>query len=182
MAVLAFFVAGCATVPRGIEPVSGFEPDRYMGTWYEITRLDHRFERGLTDVYVEYSYRDNGTIRVVNRAYDPKKGKWVQARAVARPQGDKSVGSLKVTFFWPFVGAYNVIALDKENYQWAVVTGNTRNYFWILARERSIDPRLLEQLIQQAAEWEFPVDELIIVSQKTPIPSEISASPTAKGR
>src|SRR5690606_20915013 len=70
--LLPLFLVGCATgAPSGVEPVTGFEVDRYLGTWYEIARLDHRFERGLTDVTAEYSLNDDGTIRVINRGWNP---------------------------------------------------------------------------------------------------------------
>lgn len=39
-------VAGCTGLPEDIEPVTGFESDRYLGTWYEIARLDHSFDAG----------------------------------------------------------------------------------------------------------------------------------------
>jgi len=41
----ATLITGCTGIPDGLEPVSGFEPGRYLGKWYEIARLDHTFER-----------------------------------------------------------------------------------------------------------------------------------------
>ena len=104
----------CASAPEGLQPVTGFQAERYLGTWYEIARLDHSFERGLSKATAEYSKRDDGSIQVVNRGYDAQQGKWREARAVARFVGPTDVASLRVTFFWPFSGAYHVIVLDRD--------------------------------------------------------------------
>ena len=156
--------AGCSTVPEGLEPVAGFEADRYLGTWYEIARLDHPFERGLSHVTATYAERDDGAIDVVNCGFNDAKGKWSGARGVARFRGRRDVGSLKVTFFWPFYGSYNVIALDPE-YGWAMVTGSDRSYLWILARDKRLDPLLLEELVDRARQWGFKTEDLIFVEQ-----------------
>lgn len=159
----AAVLPGCASVPNGLQPVSGFEVDRYLGTWYEIARLDHSFERGMTKVTAEYSKRDDGSIRVVNRGYDVQRGKWREARAVARFVGPADVASLKVMFFWPFSGAYHVIALDREGYNHAMVTSSSRDYLWILARQKRLDPAIQNELLAKAKEWGFRTEDLIIV-------------------
>ncbi len=169
LAVLA--ATGCTRVPRGVEPVRDFEVERYLGKWYEIARLDHRFERGLSHVTAEYSLRDDGRIDVLNRGYNAEKGEWSEARAVARFRGEDTVGSLSVTFQWPFRGGYHVIALDKEHYEWAMVSGPTRSYLWILAREPVLDEEITEKLVEQARAAGYPVDELIWVEQ-LPRPDE----------
>ena len=101
---VGMLLAGCTRVPAGLRPVTGFDSQRYLGKWYEIARLDHSFERGLTNVTAEYAVRPDGSISVVNRGYSPRAGKWRQVRGVARFRGDKTVGSLSVCFFWPFWG------------------------------------------------------------------------------
>jgi len=158
-------LGGCASIPEGLEPVEPFELDRYLGTWHEIARLDHSFERGLSHVTATYSLRDDGDIRVVNRGYEAATGRWREARGVARFRGRPGAGALEVSFFWPFWGAYNVIALDPDGYRYAMVTGSSRSYLWILARDKQLDPAVLEELLARAAEWGFPTEELIFVRQ-----------------
>jgi apolipoprotein D and lipocalin family protein len=145
-----------------VESVRGFELERYLGRWYEIARLDHRFERGLVGVTADYRLRPDGRIEVRNRGYDPRKGVWREARGVARVAGDPSRGQLKVSFFGPFYGGYNVIALD-EDYRWAMVVGPTRGYLWILAREPQLDARTVSALVDQARAAGFPTDRLVFV-------------------
>ncbi|NLF32698.1 MAG: lipocalin [Planctomycetes bacterium] len=156
-------LAGCASPPRGVEPVSGFQADRYLGTWYEIARLDHRFERGLSNVTAEYTLLEDGRLRVINRGYDERRGRWREIGGVARFMGPRDVASLKVTFFWPFRGAYHVIALDREGYDYAMVTSSSRDYLWILARRPHLDPAVLEGLLAKACQWGFRTDDLIFV-------------------
>ena len=156
-------LGGCASVPDGLQPVTGFQADRYLGTWYEIARLDHSFERGLSKVTAEYSRRDDGSIQVVNRGYDAQRDKWREAYAVARFAGPTDVASLKVTFFWPFSGAYNVIVLDQEGYNYAVVTSSNRSYLWILARQKKLDAAVQADLLAKAKAWGFRTEDLIYV-------------------
>lgn len=163
LAALAASVGCAVSPPKDLEIVTGFEVDRYLGTWYEIARLDHRFERGLTNIAAQYAIRPEGGIAVLNRGYDPKKGEWTEARGKAFFLGDPSVGSLKVSFFGPFYGGYFLIALDRENYRWAMVAGPGRKYLWILARERTLDPAVRDSLVAQARRAGFPTDELIWV-------------------
>ena len=164
--IMALSALGCTGVPKGLTPVSGFELDRYLGEWYEIARLDHRFERGLNDVSATYAKRKDGTVSVLNRGYSEKAGAWKQVLGTARFRGDPTVGSLKVTFFWPFYGGYHVIALDKEEYGHAMVVGPRRSYLWILSRRKDMDRKTLHELVRQAADMGFATDELIYVSQE----------------
>ncbi len=158
----ALFLAGCTGVPDGIEPVEDFELDRYLGTWYEIARLDHRFERGLTNVSAHYSMRVDGGVAVSNRGYRVADDEWDEAEGKAYFVGDSNVGRLKVSFFGPFYGGYNVFVLDEE-YQYAMVAGPDRSYLWILARTPEIDDSLRDELITQAAAGGFATEELIFV-------------------
>jgi len=157
-------LAACTGIPKGTEPVSGFELDRYLGQWYEIARLDHSFERGLDCVTADYSLREDGGVRVINRGVNLSKGEPDEAEGRAYFIGDENIGRLKVSFFGPFYGGYNVLALD-DDYQWSLVAGPDRDYLWILARQPTLDDATLDALIQRAEALDFPVDELIDVAQ-----------------
>lgn len=159
---------GCAGAPDGVTPVKGFELQKYLGTWYEIARLDHSFERGLSHVTAEYSMRADGGVRVVNSGFDADAGKRQQAIGKAYFVGDSDVGQLKVSFFGPFYGGYNIIALDKETYQYSLVAGPSRDYLWILSRTPQMDPAVVQELVGLAAGLGFTTDDLIFVDQLSP--------------
>lgn len=159
----AAFVTGCTGIPDGIEPVADFEIDRYLGTWYEVARFDHRFERGLSQVTAEYSLRDDGGIRVINRGYQAESREWKEAEGKAYFVGAPDVGRLKVSFFGPFYGAYNIFELDKQDYQYSMITGADRSYLWILARRPELDEGTLDRLVARAAELGFATEGLIYV-------------------
>ncbi|HAF95603.1 MAG: lipocalin [Elusimicrobia bacterium GWC2_51_8] len=160
-ALFAVLSAGCATVPKGMAPVSGFEVQRYLGTWHEIARLDHSFERGLVSVTAEYSLRQDGGVKVVNRGYKTSSDKWKEAEGRAYFTGDRAVGQLKVSFFRPFYGGYNIIELDRENYSYAMVAGPSRSYLWILARAPELPPQIIRHLVIRARELGFDTEKLI---------------------
>lgn len=160
----AFSLTGCLGLPKGLEPVTGFEVERYMGTWYEIYRLDHSFERGLSQVTATYTLQDDGSVKVEN--YGVKEnGTADTIVGKALFQGDPSVGSLKVSFFGPFFSGYHVIALDKENYQYAMVAGPNYDFLWILSRTPQLDQETTDMLLMQAEESGYDVSGLIFVEQ-----------------
>jgi len=154
---------GCTSIPDDLKPVNGFEADRYLGTWYEIARLDHSFERHLSNVSATYSRGENGEILVLNKGYSAKTGKWKQVEGRARFLKGESIGSLKVSFFGPFYGGYHIIELDLQNYQYAMVTGPSRSYLWVLARTKTLDNDVYSKLISKAGQWGFDTAELIRV-------------------
>ena len=161
--LLSLALTGCIGAPPGIVPVTGFDVDRYLGTWYEIARLDHSFERGLSNVTATYAKRDDGGLAVLNRGFDAEKNAWREAQGRAYFLGDAGTASLKVTFFWPFYGGYHVIALDREGYRHALVSGPSRDYLWILARDKRLPEATLERLLAAARNNGFDVNALIFV-------------------
>lgn len=159
-------LGACAVAPPdGVTPIAGFELNRYLGVWYEIARLDHSFERGLSNVTARYSPREDGGIRVLNRGYDDRAGTWKEAEGRAYFIGEPTVGSLKVSFFGPFYGGYHLVALDQADYSWAMVSGPSRDYLWILARTRSLPPAVRDELLEQAKALGFATERLIWVEQ-----------------
>lgn len=161
-----FFISGCTGIPENVTAVQGFELNRYLGTWYEITRLDHRFERGLDNVSATYTLRKDGGVDVINKGRNRQTGKWEQAEGKAYFVGRNDEGRLKVSFFGPFYSGYNIIALDQEHYSYALVTGPNRSYLWILSRARTIPEETLSQLIERAEELGYDTQQLIFVEHE----------------
>lgn len=162
---IAAAFGGCAVlVPRGLQPVSGFDAKRYMGTWYELARIDHSFETGLTQVSAQYSLNDDGTVTVVNRGYDEAKKEWREAKGRARFQGDSSVAALKVSFFGPFYGGYNVVSLD-DAYQASLVIGNSLDYFWLLSRSKTMPEQQFRRLLEKAQSLGVDLSRVQVVAQ-----------------
>ena len=141
-------LSGCTGIPETVEPVREFNAQRYLGTWYEIARLDHSFERGLTHVTAEYSNREDGGIRVLNSGTDITTGEREQAEGKAYPVDEESVGHLKVSFFGPFYASYVIFELD-ENYQYAFVSGPDTDFVWLLARTPIVSDELKQDFIDR---------------------------------
>lgn len=160
----AALLAACVGVPEGVSAVRGFNADRYLGKWFSIARLDHRFERDLEQVTAEYSKREDGGLRVVNRGYNPQTKEWKSVEGRAYFVDAPDVAALKVTFFWPFYGGYNVIELAPD-YSWAMVAGPNRDYLWILSRTPRLDQPTTDRLVGRARALGFPVERLTFVPQ-----------------
>ncbi|MCM0036538.1 MAG: lipocalin family protein [Burkholderiaceae bacterium] len=162
---ISLAMSGCSTAPpEGLTSVTPFDVTRYLGKWFEIARLDHSFERGLTDVSATYTLKPDGSLEVINRGFNTKKDEWKSANGRALFTGSQNQGSLKVSFFGPFYGGYHVLALDQTGYQWALVAGPDRDYLWILARTKTLTPDIRVQLVAQAKKMGFATDKLIWVS------------------
>ena len=165
--LLCLLLGGCTRLPQGIQPVQNFELNRYLGKWYEIARLDHSFERGLSHVTAEYTLGDTGAISVVNRGYSQAKGEWKEAKGRATFVRSSDEGYLKVSFFGPFYGAYIVFELDHSDYDYAMVCGPDRDYFWLLARQPKLSDAVQTSLIARAKELGFATEKLIWVVHDT---------------
>jgi apolipoprotein D and lipocalin family protein len=157
------FLTGCVALPENVKPVDHFNADKYLGKWYEIARLDHSFERGLSKVSASYSMRDDGGIRVINRGFDAQKQQWKEAEGKAYFVNGADKGYLKVSFFGPFYGAYIVFELDHENYQYSLVSGPNKSYLWILSRTPQMNQEIQKRLVEKAAALGFDTGKLIFV-------------------
>lgn len=156
-------LTGCVSIPEGVKPVENFDLDRYLGRWYEIARLDHSFERGLSQVTADYSLRDDGLVRVINRGYDSEQGRWKEAQGKASFVQQPDRGFLKVSFFGPFYGSYIIFDLDHDNYSYAMISGPDTSYLWILARQPTLAADILHRLVKKAQQRGFDTNELIFV-------------------
>lgn len=161
---VVILLAGCTGLPDGIDPVSDLDVERYQGTWYEIARLDHSFEEGLSNVTAEYSVQDDGSIRVINRGFSEEEGQWEEAEGRAVFVEDEANGHLKVSFFGPFYASYVVFRLD-EDYRFAYITGYDRDYLWFLSKTPTVDDEALEDFKDVASAKGFDLEELIVVDQ-----------------
>jgi len=158
-------LAGCVGRPDNIVPVSNFDTTRYLGKWYEIARLDHSFERGLSHVTADYSVRQDGGLKVLNRGYKDADAAWKEAEGKAYFVDKKDVGYLKVSFFGPFYGSYIVFDLDQQNYSYSMISGPDKSYLWLLSRTPTMDPALQQRLIEKAGGLGFDTSKLIYVKQ-----------------
>ncbi len=159
-------LGGCLGMPENVLPVNNFEIERYLGKWYEIARLDHSFERGLENVTANYSLRTDGGINVKNRGFLPAKNEWSEADGKAYFVNNSNEGYLKVSFFGPFYGSYVVFELDKENYQYAFVSGPDLSYLWLLSRTPEISEEVFNDFIEKSESLGFDTRKLVIVNQK----------------
>lgn len=155
-------LTACTGYPDNIKPVKGFELPQYLGTWYEIARLDHSFERGMQQVSATYSMRPDGGVQVLNRGFDTRTEQWDEAVGKAYFVGPDDQGHLKVSFFGPFYGSYVIFQLDQA-YQQAYVAGNDHGYLWLLSRTPEISAADKQRFVTLAAEKGYDTAELIWV-------------------
>jgi len=156
--LMLLLLAGCVSKSIDYPTVKNFDFNKYSGTWYEMARYDHSFERGMEKVTASYSLKENGKISVLNRGFLPEKNKWKEARGTAYV---KSPGYLRVSFFGPFYGDYKVLYLD-ESYTKAIVGSSSKKYLWILVRKPGIS---IKDLVDRAEEIGYDTSKLIYVKQ-----------------
>ncbi|GAB5498386.1 MAG: lipocalin family protein [Pseudohongiellaceae bacterium] len=164
--LFCLLLSACLGMPETVTPVQGFELERYLGSWYEIARLDHSFERGLDNVTARYAMREDGGVEVVNRGYSAEDGEWEEARGKAYFVNEPSEGYLKVSFFGPFYGAYVIFELDKQDYDYAFVSGPNTSFLWFLSRTPTVPQALIDEFMAEAEQKGFDTDEIILVNQQ----------------
>lgn len=165
LALSTTLLTGCAGHPIAAEPVTGFDADRYLGTWYEVARLDHRFERGLSNVSATYTRREDGKITVQNRGFKDKSATYKTATGKAKFADSSDVGHLKVSFFGPFYGDYIIFDLDTAAYSRAYVSGGKDNYLWLLSRTPTVSDSVRQDFIAKSEALGYDMDGIIWVDQ-----------------
>lgn len=158
-AVLILWNACRVSIPKGAKAVSPFYTKKYLGKWYEIARMDFKFEKNLNNVTANYSMEDEGKIRVDNRGYDTVKKEWKQSIGKAKLLKPEEA-RLKVSFFGPFYAGYNVIAIDPQ-YQYALIAGNNLDYLWILSRSPEMPEQVRRNYLNIAKELGYRTEELV---------------------
>jgi apolipoprotein D and lipocalin family protein len=166
MLISAIALTACSnhTPPAGVTPVSPFNASTYSGKWYEIARLDHSFEKGMSHVSAEYFPNADGSVKVINRGFSDAKNTWKEAVGRAKFVGDANTAHLKVSFFGPFYGDYIVFDLD-EKYQHALVSGPNHSYLWLLSRQPTMPAEQVQALVAKAKAAGFDVTQLVYVQQ-----------------
>ncbi|WP_031569782.1 lipocalin family protein [Rheinheimera texasensis] len=159
----SLLLASCTGIPEGLAPVQPFELNRYLGEWHEIARLDHSFERGLTQVTANYSLNPDGSVKVLNRGFSAQENEWEEAEGLAKMNGPADQGRLKVSFFGPFYGAYNIVKLAPD-YSMALIVGPDLTYAWLLARSPNPDKTQCQAFFDEATRIGIKPDSWIRLS------------------
>lgn len=153
--------AGCSVQPKVDNSVSGdLQLDKYLGSWYEIARFDHRFERGMQFCKAQYTLRDDGKVAVLNTGI--KDGKPKEAKGKAKLTDNPRI--LRVSFFGPFYGDYRIMLLD-DDYQWVLIGGSNAKYLWIMSRTSQLTDDVRETILAEATKRGYDVSKLIWVEQ-----------------
>lgn len=158
----ALLLTSCGSMPKGATPVTNLNSEKYLGKWYEIARFDFFFEKNMDNTTAHYSLNDDGSIKVVNKGYNYKKGKWQEAKGKAKFVSSPNVGKLKVSFFGPFYSPYNIIDIEGD-YEYALVVGKNTDYIWMLSRTPEMPEAVKEKFIQKAESLGYDLSRLIWV-------------------
>jgi len=151
-------------IKSDIKVVEPFDVDRYLGKWYEIARLDFKWEKGLSLVTAEYNKNTDGSISVNNQGFHKEKDKWKQSVGKAKFIESPTKGALKVSFFGPFYSGYHVVKIDPS-YQYALVFGDNLDYMWLLSREKNMPEDVKIDYLNYARESGYTIENLVWTKQ-----------------
>ena len=164
--VLALFFILTSTMARRPSFLSQFDLNRYLGTWYEIARFPHSFEKGLVGVTATYSFRPDGKIKVENAGFKGTlDGKREVAEGKAKVIGEPSDGHLKVSFFLFFYADYFILDIDP-GYQWALIGSKSDKFLWILSRTPQMDDETYNMIQENARRLGYDLTKLYKVPQR----------------
>lgn len=171
-AVGALWYRSRHSVPKGVEPLTPFELERFLGKWYEIARMDVRFERNLINTAADYQLSDEGVVSVLNTGYNVQKEKWEQARGALRFVGESDTAAMEVSFFGPFFSGYNVVAIEGD-YEYALIVGRRTDICWILSRTPDIPVDVQTKLLSKAMSIGVNINNLSWIEQSGQEPTEL---------
>lgn len=161
-------VAGAAGIAYALWPkrkipagaiVDPFDKDRYLGKWNEVARLPNLIEKDLRDLTEEYTLNEDGTIKVITRAFNKTKNKPVEATGTIKLKGRHTRGELEVAYFLPIYLDYNILDID-DSYQYALVSGSSLGYLWLLSRESSMPEEMKQRFLNKAMDLGFEISRL----------------------
>ncbi len=138
--------------------INHFNLQRYLGQWFEIARIENRYERDMYRVAARYERDADGSIRVINSGYDSKTG--MRKESVAKAKQGDAPNRLKVYFIPMIYGRYQVAWIDPD-YSLALVAGGTKDYLWILSRSPHCSMPELEPLLRYARKLGYDTNRLI---------------------
>ena len=161
MACVVGLFAACDASEIDNSTVKAVDLNRYLGSWYEIAKYDHVFERGLDYAMANYTLREDGKIDVLNTGI--KDGRAKDAKGIAKTTNIP--GLLKVSFFGPFYSDYRIMMLDAD-YQYVLVGGSNYKYLWILSRTPQLDDATKTLILSEANRRGYDTSKLIWVKQQ----------------
>lgn len=150
------------TIPDGVKAVENFNVKKYLGTWYEVARIDFKYEKNLNNTTATYSLNKDGSIKVVNRGYNYKTNTYKKSEGKALFVKEQKTGMLKVSFFGPFYDGYNVLAID-DAYTHALVCGRNHDYLWLLCRQPNMYEAIRDRYLKIATDNGFDINRLLWV-------------------
>ena len=143
-----------------LKTVDSVEIERCMGTWYEIARITHWFEKGLQGVGATYTLLPNGNIEMINSGFKGSlQGKYKSATGKAWITDKNSNAKLKASFFWPFRSQYWILDIGKK-YEYAVIGNPNMKYLWVLSRTPTMDEELYKKVLKRAGEQGYDISLL----------------------
>ena len=160
--IFACLFTSCSTLQKvNNETVESFDLNKYLGTWYEIARFDHIFERGMDHNKAVYNLQNDGLVSVKNSAL--KNGKPKEITGIAKISN--TPGLLRVSFFRPFYADYRVMYIDKD-YQYALIGSGSSDYLWILSRTPNLNEETKNTLLIEASRRGYNINNLMWIDQE----------------
>lgn len=155
---IAGLLTGCSKLTVDNSVVSELDLQRFLGTWYEIARFDHRFEQGMEQTKANYMLRDDGNIDVLNTGI--KNGKPQTAKGKAKLTDVPAM--LRVSFFGSFYSDYRVMLINSD-YMYALIGSWNDKYLWILSRTPQLSDSIKTIILSEAQRRGYDTESLIWV-------------------
>ncbi len=157
--IIGWLTGSRLTVDNSV--VKDLDLNRFIGSWYEVARFDHFFERGISHTKANYVIREDGGIDVINTGI--KDGKPKTAKGKAKRTDILSL--FRVSFFGSFYSDYRVMLLDAD-YRYMLIGSGSDNYLWILSRTPLLSEEAKTKILSEAQRRGYDTDKLIWVNQE----------------
>ncbi|MBD3241585.1 MAG: hypothetical protein GF331_13430 [Chitinivibrionales bacterium] len=143
-----------------VKAVRDVDYHKMTGTWYEIARLPNPRQEGYSDVSISFEI-DGDKIRAFTRGFKQRAGgrpATLKAAGDLPPAGDPA--RLKFRFCGIFSFVYQIIDIDKENYEHFMAADEKGECLWFFSREPQMPEETYAQLVESALRKGFDLSKL----------------------
>ena len=120
----------------------------FMGTWYVISCIPTYFEKGACNSIEHYTWNEKK--KQIDIKFTYNSGSF-EAKKSTIPQTawvhNEANTEWRVSPFWPLKLPYIVLEADEEKY--CVIGYPSREYMWIMSREKSLDESLYKEILER---------------------------------
>jgi len=163
LAVLSVSLISCTSADKkpALVTVPKVDLNKFMGRWYVLANIPTVVEKNCFNAIENYNLLPDGNIDIIFTCNKEKlDGKLKEYNFKGLIQNKETNAEWKVQLFWPLRLPYLVIDL-AEDYSYTVIGYPSRNYLWIMAREKKLSDTQWKTIYQNLESQHYDTSKIL---------------------